>query len=212
MVDHKATSNGSMVRLVNEMDTPTLLRGWESFSPLEKEFLTYLPWIGTRIGAAKAMGKNEQWVQGRQRQNPLFKEAVEFRSQLRTQIVRELGKDALGQSMMRLIEKLAKDYPSQAIQMKAIEHLHKIMGISAGAGIGAGPTTGERGAFINTQMVNMFKTDTEGYVQFKRAGPQIKPIEASVIEAEEFGNELIVQDEASNEDVTIEDWLDEDED
>ena len=120
-------NNVSLTNRLERADQADLevIPGWETFNPDEKKFLAVYPWFGQKKSAAKYIGRTAQWLDRHQRQNPVFKSAIDSRQWAPVKMARQLGADLLGKSMMRLDELLEPGVDKRT-QLEAIKHLHKL--------------------------------------------------------------------------------------
>ena len=91
MTKHPALMTRPLRERVERMDETDLesLPGRESFTPAEKQFLAVYPWFGQKKMAAEYIGRSSQWYDRRQRQNPMFRQAVYSRAGTPSRIARQ---------------------------------------------------------------------------------------------------------------------------
>ena len=153
------------------------LVGWETFTPDEKQFLIVYPWFGEKKTAAEYIGRDAQWYDRRQRQYPLFKDAVSTRASTPTRIVRQYAADLMGKAMLRLEEMLEPNGADKRTQLEATKLLLRM----TGAAETEEPLVPTRTHTINTWNVKMF--GTQGKIQ-ERARLGLPVDEGQVVEGE----------------------------
>ena len=135
------------------------LVGWETFTPDEKQFLMVYPWFGEKKMAAEYIGRDAQWYDRRQRQCPLFKDAVSTRASTPTRIVRQYAADLMGKAMLRLEEMLEPNGADKRTQLEATKLLLRM----TGAAETEEPQVPARPHTVNVWDVKMF--GTQGKIQ-----------------------------------------------
>ena len=104
------------------------LPGWETFTPDEKQFLMVYPWFGEKKMTADHIGRNAQWIDRRQRQSRMFREAANSRGSGPSGIVRQYAADLRGKATFQLEEMMEPKGADKRTQLEAIKVLLRMNG------------------------------------------------------------------------------------
>ena len=129
--------------------------GWETFTPLDKQFLAVLPYAGKKKAAAELVGKSYQWYFKRRATKPFFSAAVDSRTRAPSDVLYGWVTDALAQSGVKLMDLILQESwmkPDKKLQLEAIKHLHSIAGIGREA---SAPVTSQ--SYIQAQQIQIFQ-------------------------------------------------------